>query len=46
MKKKFRDCKTSYARSGQDDGLEMFFVIFKMVRPDTHAGCLDIKKNI
>ena len=35
---KLRDYKTSYDYNGQYDGSVVFFVIFKIVRPDTHAG--------
>ena len=30
----------------QVDGYEIFFVIVKMVRPDTRAGCSDIKSKL
>ena len=38
-KRKLRDFKSEYIFNTQYDGYAMFFVIVKMVRPDTRAGC-------
>ena len=40
------DFKYAYNFNAQNDGSAMFFVIVKMVRPDTCAGCSDIKSNL
>ena len=45
-KRKLRYFKTSYTYNNQDYGSVMFFVVVKMVRPDTHAVCSDIKTNL
>ena len=44
-KQKLRAYKISYAYNIQYDGSTMFFVIVKMVHPDTRAGSSDIKTN-
>ena len=46
FKYKLRYFKTSYTYNNQDYGSVMFFVVVKMVRPDTHAVCSDIKTNL
>ena len=45
-KRKLRVSRSGYTYNNQDDGAAMFFVIVKMVRPDTCAGCSDIKYNM
>ena len=45
-KRKLRAFKSSYSLNTQDNGAVTFFVIFKMVRPDTPAVCSDIKSNL
>ena len=45
-KRTLRDFKSAYTFNAQGDGDAMFFVILKMVRPDTHTGCSDIKYNL
>ena len=36
----------SYTFNNQDYGSAMFFVVVKMVQPDTRAGFSDIQKNL
>ena len=43
-KGKLRALKNSYTHNNQDDGSEIFFVIVKMVRPDTRSGLSYINK--
>ena len=43
---KLRTLKSAYNFNAQDDRAAMFFVIVKMVWPDTHAGFSDIKPNL
>ena len=38
--------RTSYKLNNQDDGDAIFFLIVKMVHPDTRDGCSDIKTKI
>ena len=45
-KRTLRDFKSAYTFNSQGDGDAMFFVILKMVRPDTRTGCSDIKYNL
>ena len=45
-KRKLRYLNSAYTFNNQDDGAAMFFVIVKMVRPDTRAGCSDTKSNL
>ena len=45
-KRKLRAFRSAYTFNTQDDGDAMFFAILKMVRPDTCAGCSDIKSNL
>ena len=45
-KRKLRDFRYAYAFNTQDDGDAMFFVIIKMVWPDTRAGWSDIMYNM
>ena len=45
-KHNLRAFKTSYNYNKQDYGAAMFFIIVKMVRPETRAGCSDIKKKL
>ena len=45
-KRKLRAFRSEYTFNNQDDGAVIFFVILKMVRPDTHTGCSDIKYNL
>ena len=45
-KSKLKDFKSTYTFNAQYDGYAMFFVILKMVRPDTRAGLSDIKYNL
>ena len=40
--RKLRVFKSAYNFKAQYDGSAMFFVIVKMVRPDTRTGCTDI----
>ena len=43
---KLRDFRSAYTFNIQDDGAAMFFVIIKIVQPDTRAGCSGIKSNL
>ena len=43
-KRKLRYSKTSYAFNVQDNGAVIFFVVVKIVCPDTSDGLFDIKK--
>ena len=43
---KIRDFKSAYTFNAQDDGAAMFFVVVKMVQPDTRAQFSDIKYNL
>ena len=43
---KLRDFSSAYNYNTQDDGYAMLFAIVKMVRPETCAGCSDIKYNL
>ena len=43
---KLRYFGNSYTFNTQDDGAAIFFVIFKMVQPDTRAGLSDLKSNL
>ena len=45
-KRKLRDFKSEYIFNTQYDGYAMFFVIVKMVRPDTQSWCLYINYNL
>ena len=45
-KHKLRAYKTSYSYNSQDDGAVMFFVIVKMVHPDTLSSCSDINTKL
>ena len=45
-KRKLRAFKSVYNLNAQYDGAVMFFVIVKRTRPDTCAGCSDIKYNL
>ena len=45
-KRKLRAFNYAYTLNAQDDGATMFFVIVKMVQPDTHSGCSDIKYKL
>ena len=45
-KHKLRAFSNAYTFNNQDDVYTMFFVIVKMVLPDTHAECSDIKSNL
>ena len=45
-KRKLRDFKYAYNLNAQDDGAAMLFLIVKMMQPDTHAGCSDIKYKL
>ena len=45
-KRKLRDFKSAYIFNAQDYGAAMFFVIIKMVRPNTRAGLSDIKSKL
>ena len=38
--------KTSHTQNNQYDGAIMFFVIVKLVHPDTYSVWLDTKKNM
>ena len=44
-KHKLRNFRTAYNFNNQDDEYS-FFVMVKMVRPDTRAGLLDTKSNL
>ena len=46
VNKKLRTFRSVYNFNNQDDGDEMFFVIVKMLRPDTRIGCSDIKSKL
>ena len=37
-KQKLMIFNTSYIYNNQDDGAKMFFVVVKIVRPDTYTG--------
>ena len=41
-----RDFKSEYTSDAQNNGSAMFFVIVKMVQPETCAGCSYIKYNL
>ena len=43
---KSRDLDSAYTLNDQDYGSAMFFIIVKMVRPDTRTGGSDIKSNL
>ena len=45
-KRKLKAFKSSYNFNAQIDGAAMFFVIVKMVWPDTHAVWSDIKSKL
>ena len=45
-KRKLRAFRTAYTFNNQYDGAAMFFVILKMVRPDTREGCSDINTKL
>ena len=45
-KRKSMDFKSAYTFNTQYDGFARFFVIVKMVRHDTHAGCSYIKSKL
>ena len=46
VKIKLRDFKFTYTFNAQYDGAAMFFVIVKMVLPNTCTGCSEIKSNL
>ena len=45
-KHKLRAFNTPYTYNNQDYGATIFFVIVKIVHPNTRAGWSDIKKNL
>ena len=45
-KRRLRDFKSAYTLNAEDDEAAIFFVIVKMVRPETRAGFLDIKYKL
>ena len=45
-KRKLMDLNFTYTFNAQDDGVAMFFVIVKMVQPDTREGWSDIKYKL
>ena len=45
-KRKVRSFESAYTFNAQYDGAAMFFVIVKMLQPDTCAGFSDIKSNM
>ena len=44
-KRKLRAFRTYFTFNNQDDGAAIFFVVVKMMRPDTRARCSKIKKK-
>ena len=46
VKHKLRTFRSSYTFNNQDYGATMLFVIVKIVQPDAHVGCSDIKSKL
>ena len=44
-KRKLKAFKISYDFNGQYHGAKIFFVILKMLHPDTHSGCSETNTN-